>query len=270
MPVRVRSATRSMIFHPVMPRFLENYVVEDTACPETIRSFLRDGLITEVVREIKSGKEGTVYCCRAVPSTGYDLLAAKVYRPRHKRTFHNDAVYQEGRFSGKRRETLAVENRTRKGRVMQAAMWVNHEYEVLRVLAGAGADVPRALASTENSLLLEYFGDEEVAAPMLSHVTLPPNEVRVLLRRLTATIELLLRNDIIHGDLSPYNILYHRGRAVMIDFPQAVDARFNSNAFTLLLRDITNVCDYFADYGVKSDPTRMAEYLWKRYVRAEL
>lgn len=253
-----------------MPRFLENHLVEDIACPEPIQSFLYDGLITEVVREVKSGKEGTVYCCRAAASTGYELLAAKVYRPRHKRSFHNDAVYHEGRFSGKRRETLAVENHTRKGRVMQAAMWVNHEYEMLRMLGGARADVPNVLASTENSILLEYLGDEETAAPMLIHVTLPEHQARALFERLIANIELFLRYDIIHGDLSPYNVLYHRGRAIIIDFPQAVDARFNPSAFTLLLRDIMNVCDYFGGYGVKSDPTRMAEYLWTRYQRAEL
>lgn len=245
-------------------------MVEDIACPEPIRSFLYDGLITEVVREVKSGKEGTVYCCRAAASTGYELLAAKVYRPRHKRSFHNDAVYHEGRFSGKRREALAVENHTRTGRVMQAAMWVNHEYEMLGMLARAGADVPRVLASTENSILLEYLGDEETAAPMLTHVALPENEVRALFQRLMANIELFLRHDIVHGDLSSYNVLYYQGRAVIIDFPQAVDARFNPSAFALLLRDIMNVCGYFGDYGVKSDPTRIAEYLWRRYQRAEL
>lgn len=245
-------------------------MIDDSDCPEPIRSFLHDGLITAVVREVKSGKEGTVYCCQAAPATGYELLAAKVYRPRHQRSFHNDAVYQEGRFTGKRRESLAIETRSTKGRVMQATMWVNHEYETLRVLGGAGADVPRVLSSTESSILLEYFGDDETAAPMLTHVTLPEKDVRPLFERLIANIELFLRYDVIHGDLSPYNILYFRGRATIIDFPQAVDARVNASAFELLTRDITNVCHYFAGYGVKSDPTRMAEYLWKRYLRAEL
>lgn len=245
-------------------------MVDEIACPDAIRTFLYEGLITEVVREVKSGKEGTVYCCRASPSSGYDLLAAKVYRPRQHRTFHHDAVYGEGRFTGKRRETLAVQQHTRKGRVMQAAMWVNHEYETLRMLAEAGADVPRVLAGAESSILLEYLGDDEIAAPLLTHVQLPSHVVRPLFQRLIANIDLFLRHDIIHGDLSPYNVLYWQDRGVIIDFPQAVDARSNNNAFMLLLRDITNICAYFDRYGVKSDPTRMTEHLWGRYLRGQL
>jgi catechol 2,3-dioxygenase-like lactoylglutathione lyase family enzyme len=41
-----------------------------------------EGQILDVLRRVKGGKEANVYCCRTHPSTGVDLLAAKLYRPR--------------------------------------------------------------------------------------------------------------------------------------------------------------------------------------------
>jgi RIO kinase 1 len=243
---------------------------DDRTQADPLQSFLDDGLITEVIRPVKSGKEGTVYCCRAAPSVGADLVAAKIYRSRKQRVFRNDAVYQEGRVMGKHREARAVKNKTRVGRELQHALWLGHEFEALKALRAFGADVPRPIARSESAILLEYFGDEELAAPMLTHVTMQPEEVRPLLDCLLQNIELWLARDYIHGDLSPYNILYWKGKIVIIDFPQAIDPRFNPNAFSLLQRDLVNICTYWDRYGVKTDPYRMAEFLWDRFLRAEL
>jgi len=97
-------------------------------------SFFAQGLITEVLYTVKSGKEATVYCCKAHPSTGAKLLAAKVYRPRNNRSFKNDAVYQEGRVILEGHVRRAIENKSRFGREAQFAMWVNYEFEGLKVL----------------------------------------------------------------------------------------------------------------------------------------
>ena len=59
--------------------------------------FYEDHFILDVVRQVKGGKEATVYCCKAHPSTGVDWIAAKVYRPRAFRNLRNDAVYRKGR-----------------------------------------------------------------------------------------------------------------------------------------------------------------------------
>jgi RIO kinase 1 len=243
---------------------------DDGVEADPLAQFLDDGLITEVIRAVKSGKEGTVYCCRAAPTLGVELVAAKVYRSRQQRSFRNDAVYQEGRVMGKHREARAVKNKTRVGRELQYSLWLGHEFETLKALHAVGADVPRPIARSDSAILLEYLGDEELAAPMLTHVTLQPDEVRPLFDRLLQNIELWLAHDYIHGDLSPYNILYWKGRITIIDFPQAVDPRFNPNALSLLQRDLSNVCKYWERYGVTTNPSRMAEFLWSRFLRAEL
>lgn len=233
-------------------------------------SFFAQGLITEVLYTVKSGKEATVYCCQAHPSTGAKLLAAKVYRPRNKRSFKNDAVYQEGRVILEGHVRRAIENKSRFGREAQFAMWVNYEFEALKTLYRVGADIPRPLARNERAILMEYQGDQQQAAPALQHVELAKDEVRPVFERLMRNIELWLAHNYVHADLSAYNVLYWRGQVKIIDFPQAVDPRFNANAFTFLTRDIENICRYIARYGLERDGQRIADRLWRKFKNAEL
>lgn len=243
---------------------------EEADGPDPLGSFLAEGLITEVLGELKSGKEGTVYVCRAHPSLGTPLAAAKVYRSREHRAFHNDTVYREGVVILNKRDARAMKRKSSHGQSVAQGTWMYHEFETLRALHDAGADVPRPLRMNESAVLMEYIGDEETAAPKLQEVSLQPEEVRPLFARMLNNIELLLRMDLIHGDLSPYNVLYWQGNLILIDFPQTIDPRSNPNALPLLQRDIENICRYWSRYGVKSDPARMAQYLWQRYLRSEL
>lgn len=82
----------------------------------------------------------------------------------------------------------------------------------------------------------------------------------------------MLRNNLVHGDLSPFNVLYlgREGGVRIIDFPQAIDPRMNHQASELLHRDVENVCSFFQKFGVRSDPHRIASRLWNRFVHAEL
>jgi RIO kinase 1 len=242
---------------------------EATPFPE-LESFFADGLISDVLYEVKSGKEATVYCCRGTELSGVEFLAAKIYRPRNQRNFKNAAVYQEGRVHADRHLRRAIANKSRMGREAEFGMWVYQEWETLRLLHGAGVDVPRPVARADKALLMEYLGDGEDPAPGLGGVTLEPEEVRPLFERTLRNIELSLAHNRIHGDLSPYNILYWDGRLTIIDVPQAVDPRVNPNALALLQRDLANICRYWARYGVQSDPVLIARHMWGRFLRAEL
>ncbi len=233
-------------------------------------NFFAEGLITDILYEVKSGKEATVYCCEAHPSTGVELLAAKFYRACQHRNFKNDAVYQEGRVILDRHARRAVENKSRKGREMQFSMWINHEFAALNSLYKAGATTPKPYAHAGSAILMEYMGDRERAAPALQGVSLKHEEVRPLFDLLMRNIELLLSCNCIHGDLSGFNILYWEGQIKIIDFPQTVDPRFNANAFSLLERDINNVCKYFARYGLQRDSLRIANTLWRKFMNAQL
>ncbi|MGZ3581745.1 MAG: RIO1 family regulatory kinase/ATPase domain-containing protein [Ktedonobacterales bacterium] len=232
--------------------------------------FLAEGMITDVLYPVKRGKEASVYCCQAHPSTGADLLAVKIYRPRDHRGFKNDAIYQEGRVILKGQIRRAVQKKTPFGRDMQFGLWVNHEFEVLTALSRAGADIPYPIARTQTAILMEYFGDREKAAPSLGGSELSRDQARVVFDSVLSNIELWLAHNYIHGDLSAYNILYWQGQAKIIDFPQAVDPRFNSSALFLLTRDIENVCHYIARYGLLYDGRLIAERLWHKFRNAQL
>jgi RIO kinase 1 len=244
---------------------------DDTSGPlAALEPFFADGLISRVLYTVKSGKEATVYCCEAGPAAGVPLVAAKIYRPREHRNFRNDAVYQAGRSHGKHREQRACEKKTRFGREVQAMTWVYEEYETLQLLHGRGADVPRPLGYGSGALLMDYLGDAGEPAAPLQRVLLEPDEAHPLFARVMRNIELMLACRRVHGDLSPFNILYWEGRVTLIDFPQAVDATRNPHTYELLQRDIANVCRYFARYGVRADAARLAGGLWSRFILDEL
>lgn len=232
--------------------------------------FFTEGLITEVLHVVKSGKEATVYCCSAHPSTGVDLLAAKVYRSRNNRGFKNDAIYQEGRLILEGHVRRAVQNKSRFGREAQFGMWLDYEFATLNALYKAGADVPKPLMRSGNAILMEYLGNRQGPAPALQGVELARSEVRPVFECLMDNIELWLANNYVHADLSPYNVLYWQGKVRIIDFPQAIDPRFNPNALSLLTRDIENICRYMARYGLERDGRRIANRLWWRFKNAEL
>ena len=117
---------------------------------------------------------------------------------------------------------------------------------------------------------MEYFGDESGAAPMLSRAAIDRDQAAALLRAIIDNIGLWLTNHVVHGDLSPYNILYWERRIVAIDFPQAVDSRINPNARMLLIRDLENICGHFRRYGIEADASRIGNELWRRYRAAAL
>lgn len=243
---------------------LEVRVTHPQTYEDALTVFFEDDWITDVVQVLKSGKEGTVYCCRAAPRTGQELLAAKVYRPREHRLFHNNAVYLEGRWIGDRRLRRAVANKSRVGRVVQADTWVTHEYQTLQLLHGAGAAVPQPFARSGQALLMTYVGDLDAPAPLLQHAEVPAAAAEPLFRQLLREIELWVACGRVHADLSPFNILYWEGKPTVIDFPQAVDPETNPQARALLTRDLANLCRFFARYGVRADPEVLTSGLWRR------
>lgn len=248
----------------------QEILAEQDPVREALEQFFADGLITEVLYVVKSGKEATVYCCQAHPSTGVELLAAKIYRSRNNRGFKNDAVYQEGRVILNGQVRRAVEKKTRFGREAQFSMWIDYEFAALNALYKVGADIPRPLARSGGALLMEYLGDRQQAAPALQGVELARDEVRPVFDRLMGNIELWLANNYVHADLSAYNVLYWQGQARIIDFPQAVDPRFNPNARALLTRDIDNICHYMARYGLQRNSQAIADRLWRKFKNSEL
>ena len=201
---------------------------------------------------------------------GANLLAVKCYRDRLGRGFQNRAAYMHGRVVGDARATRAVANKSRFGHDVAEAAWGAQEFAMLCRLHFAGADVPQPIASTGHAILMEFAGDEDGPAPQLREITPAAADARTLLDRLIWNIERMLANNVIHGDLSAYNVLVRNGLPVIIDLPQAIDARSNGNARELLRRDLNGICRHFERFGAKANADRISEGLWRRFMRAEL
>ena len=239
---------------------------------DAIEHFLDEGLIERVIRPIKSGKEASVHLCRANPrTTGEELAALKIYHPLDRRDFRDESLYRDGEFIKERRIRVAIDKRTRYGREVQGGIWVGREWEMLRLLSSVGAPVPRPIEATERAILMSYVGDEDDAAPQLHrHRIGSREEAEGLLDQCVRAVELMLFHDVIHGDLSPFNLLVWAGRVHVIDLPQAVDPKKNRHAESLLRRDVARTCEFFERRGVVRDATGIAEDLWTAWTFADL
>ena len=239
---------------------------------EVFEHFLDEGLIERVIRPIKSGKEASVHLCRANPrTTGEELAALKVYHPLDRRDFRDESIYRDGEWIKERRIRVALDKRTRFGCEVQGGIWVHREWETLQALSEAGAPVPRPIESTDRAILMSYVGDEDDAAPQLHRYRLRGQaEAEELLEQCLNAVERMLFHDVIHGDLSPFNVLVWEGRICVIDLPQAVDPKKNRHAESLLARDVARVCEHFARLGASRDPAATAADLWTAWTFADL
>jgi RIO kinase 1 len=240
----------------------------------SLTQFYEQELIVDVLREVKSGKEASVFCCAGGPASASELLAAKIYRPRMFRSLSNDAQYREGRVvrneSGKQVKLTGkgVPSRnTAKGRAFQVSSWIGYEYATQELAYKLGVRTPRPYAQTGNGILMDYIGDAENVAPRLCEIEVDRGVAQDLLDGLLEDIERLLGAHRIHGDLSVYNILAWENQPYIIDFAQAVDPRQGDDARTLLIRDVERVVSALAPFGAHADARAVADRMWWSYLQ---
>ncbi|KFN41020.1 PA4780 family RIO1-like protein kinase [Arenimonas oryziterrae] len=235
--------------------------------PKGLQPLIDDGVIDEVLRPLKSGKEASVYVVRA----GDDIRCAKVYKDMAQRSFQARVQYQEGRKVRGSRETRAIGKATKFGRREQETAWKNTEVDALYRLADAGVCVPRPYGYFHGVLVMALVTDENGhSAPRLGEVELTPEQARDFHRELMADVVRMLCLGLIHGDLSEYNVLVAPDGPVIIDFPQVVSAAGNNAARTMLLRDVHNLRDCLARFAPELALTHYGEEMWALFERGEL
>ncbi len=225
--------------------------------------------VDEVLGLLKTGKEAEVFAIerRSLDGRRSALLAHKRYRPPrvgHKgelealgfsraRTFADDARYRAGEGFRYSRDRRAVARRSKHGRELLAERWPRQEWESLVRAHEAGATVPYPVEQTGDGVVMQFLGDAGVAAPRLVSARLDPAELTAAYAQLMADLAALTQAGLVHADLSPYNVIWWRGRAWIIDLPQAVDLVLNPNGLDLLHHDVTTVCAWFARQGLDCD-----------------
>lgn len=235
--------------------------------PKRIEPLIQDGLVDEVIRQLMSGKEATVYVVRCEG----EIRCAKVYKEANKRSFRQSVNYTEGRKVKNSRRARAMEKGTRYGRKAQEEAWQNAEVDALYRLAAAGVRVPRPYNFHEGVLLMELLTDSEGnAAPRLNDLVLTAELSREYHRTLIKQVVRMLCAGIIHGDLSEYNVLVDSTGPVIIDLPQAIDAAANNQASKMLLRDVENLAAYFGRFAPELLATDYGREIWSLYETSQL
>lgn len=235
---------------------------------EPLALLLDDGVIDEVYTRLKTGKEAEIYLVRHAG----EVVAAKVYKERNQRNFKNNATYMEGRRVRNTRTQRAIDKGSRFGQASAEQAWKAKESEALHKLHAAGVRVPRPVMFYEGVLLMEAVLDSDGRpAPRLIEAAIPREKAAEWYADLRSQAVKMLCCDLVHGDLSPYNVLAAWNGPTIIDFPQVVGAAHNSQAERFFIRDLENIRRFFAQH----DPALHAaagdaREIWRAFVRREL
>jgi RIO kinase 1 len=204
---------------------------------------------------LKTGKEADVFLLeRAVPDDGPAVvMAAKRYRDEEHRSFHRSAAYTEGRRTRNTRDVRALARKSAHGRAVAAGQWAMAEWESLKRLWTLGLPVPYPVQIDGTELLMEWVTHDGDSAPRLAQTRPARDLLESYFEQVRDALAELARHGIVHGDLSPYNILAAGERLVIIDLPQVVDLVGNPAGTEFLMRDCANVCTWFRARGLGVD-----------------
>jgi RIO kinase 1 len=230
--------------------------------PKGLQALVDDGKVDAVLRQLKSGKEASVY----MVACGDQIRCAKLYKDAEHRGFHKLAAYQEGRKARGSRDARAMAKRGRHGRRMQETEWTNAEVTALYRLAHAGVRVPTPYGVYDRVLLMELVVDAHGnPAPRLNDVDMSAEQARLWHAFTITQIVRMLCVGLVHGDLSEYNVLLDANGPVIIDLPQVVSAASNNNAFSMFERDVNNMRAAFGRAAPELLETTYAQEIWKLY-----
>ncbi|MBK9577825.1 MAG: serine protein kinase RIO [Fibrobacteres bacterium] len=230
--------------------------------PPRLLPLVEDGIIDEVVGQVRSGKEADVFIVRL----GEEIRCAKVYKDSSHRSFKQAASYQEGRRVQNSRSSRALSKRTAFGQKEAETNWITAEVQALNALSAAGVRVPKPFGFFDGVLVMELIVDEAgEVAPRLDDVQLSTETALSYHQEMIHQIVLMLCAGIIHGDLSEFNVLVDAKGPVIIDLPQAVNAAGNNNAQRMFARDVDNMARYFGQFAPEILRLQYAKEIWSLY-----
>ncbi len=203
----------------------------------SLYKLMKSGIIDTLDFPIARGKEAHVF--HGTGESG--PVAVKIFHTSNA-VFKNLVQYIEGdpRFGGlKRRHRDLVD------------IWVRKEFRNLSRLEKWGLAVPKPLGVHKNILVMEYLGTDVAPSPRLRDVKV--NDAKAVYDELLEFLAISWQKaNMVHGDFSPYNIMWHGDRPVVIDVGQAV-VQSHPKSQEFLVRDVTRLVEWANKAGLETD-----------------
>ncbi len=213
---------------------IESKVFDETTL-FNLYKLLSKGIITSVEYPVKEGKESVVLAGKR----NEKWVAIKIYRTLHC-DFRNMWKYliTDPRFF-----------HVRKSRIQVINQWAKREFKNMKIAFNENVSCPEPIYVLENVLVMSFVGENGVPASRLIDVELenPEKEYKTIVDEMKK----MAKANIIHGDLSPFNILYYN-KPIIIDFSQGVKKN-HPMAREFLERDVKTINKFFSKKGVNID-----------------
>ena len=216
--------------------------VFDSSTLLTLYHMINRGVFDIFYGAVSTGKEANIFC--SLDKAG-NYVAVKIYRIATS-NFKNMHRYLAAdprfrRVSHERRHVIYS--------------WTSREFKNLQRAYGAGAAVPRPIDYEHNVLAMEFIGERGIPYPRMKDVA--PQAPKRVFNNLVKTAETLYQKaDLIHSDLSEYNVLL-TPEPVLIDFSMGTNIA-NPMSDELLMRDMSTIVRYFRKLGLKTpEPTEL-------------
>ena len=210
--------------------------VFDKTTVMTLSRMINNGMISYVNGAVGAGKESQLYW--AVDPSGNDL-AVKIYLVTTS-NFKKRAPYLVGdpRFT-----------RIKSGTRYLVELWARKEFRNLSKAFNCEIPCPEPITVEKNILVMKFVGVNGTPSP-----TLVESEVDYVDYEKTVTIisDLYQKAELVHADLSEYNIFKTKCGPVVFDFGSAVDIR-HPKTKEFLERDISNITKFFVKRGLTVD-----------------
>ena len=189
----------------------------------------------ETLSPVSIGKESNVFSA----IKGKEKVLVKIYRLEtcdFNRMF--DYIKYDPRYVGLKKQKRKI-----------IFSWVQREYRNIIKARQAGVRVPTPYAFLNNVLLEEFIGDNEAAPKLKDQI---PKNKKKFFDDLVLQIKKIYKAGLIHADLSHFNILNYDEKPVIIDLSTCTPLD-TPTAAEYLKRDVRNICNFFARYGLKKD-----------------
>ena len=213
---------------------LESYVF-DKRILLLLSKLIKKGIIQSVDYPVSTGKEANVFRA-STPEGGY--LAVKIYKITTT-GFTKKMAYIEAdpRFKSIKHKDREI-----------VKLFARKEFKNLQICEKADVHAPSPVYLSENIVVMSFIG--KGGLPYATMDMLGPRSEKDL-GSILKDIRKMYKAGLVHADMSEYNIMLGKV-PYLIDFGQGVILE-HPNAEKFLERDVKNILNYFAKFGIKKD-----------------